>query len=131
MSPSGFELTIPASARPQTHTLDRAATGTGHSFNICGLTLSTPPNFIFMISGFRCGIDEICALLGYYVASCVVILYRRFGRAYRSHLQRLRSLPLNLGPIRCPETSVKDYRSTLRNTPEERRSDLYIVSIQS
>jgi hypothetical protein len=28
-----------------------------------------------------------------------------------------------MGPIRCPETSVKDYHSTLRNIPEERRSD--------
>jgi hypothetical protein len=28
-----------------------------------------------------------------------------------------------MGPIRCPETSVKDYHSTLRNAPEERRSD--------
>ena len=27
-----------------------------------------------------------------------------------------------MGPIRCPETSVKDYHSTLRNNPEERRS---------
>jgi hypothetical protein len=27
-----------------------------------------------------------------------------------------------MGPIRCPETSVKEYHSTLRNTPEERRS---------
>jgi hypothetical protein len=25
-----------------------------------------------------------------------------------------------MGPIRCPETSVKEYHSTLRNTPEER-----------
>jgi hypothetical protein len=25
-------------------------------------------------------------------------------------------------PIRCPETSVKDYHSTLRNIPEERRA---------
>jgi hypothetical protein len=29
MPPVGFELTIPASARPQTHTLDRTATGIG------------------------------------------------------------------------------------------------------
>jgi hypothetical protein len=29
MSPAGFEPTIPASARPQTYTLDRAATGIG------------------------------------------------------------------------------------------------------
>jgi hypothetical protein len=28
-----------------------------------------------------------------------------------------------MGLIRCPETSVKDYHSTLRNTPEECRSD--------
>jgi hypothetical protein len=30
--------------------------------------------------------------------------------------------PLDMGPIRCPERSVKDYHSTLRNIPEERRS---------
>jgi hypothetical protein len=29
MPPVGFEPTIPASARPQTYTLDRAATGIG------------------------------------------------------------------------------------------------------
>jgi hypothetical protein len=29
MPPVGFEPAIPASARPQTHALDRAATGTG------------------------------------------------------------------------------------------------------
>jgi hypothetical protein len=27
-----------------------------------------------------------------------------------------------MGPIRCPETSVKVYHSKLRNTPEKRRS---------
>ena len=52
----------------------------------------------------------------------VVILYRRFGTMYRSHLQESRR-PLKMGPIGCPETSVKDYLSTLHNTPEERRSD--------
>jgi hypothetical protein len=56
----------------------------------------------------------------------VVILYLRFGTIYRSHLQGTRSpitsWPLKMGPIRCPETSVKDYHSTLRNTPEEHRS---------
>jgi hypothetical protein len=29
MPPAGFEPTIPADERPQTHALDRAATGTG------------------------------------------------------------------------------------------------------
>ena len=31
MPPAGFEPTIPASERPQTHALDRAATGIGYS----------------------------------------------------------------------------------------------------
>jgi hypothetical protein len=75
--------------------------------------------------------DEICALLGYY-AAWVVILYRRFGTTYRSHLQKSESpriklsswtsWPLRMGPICCPETSVKSYHSTLRNIPEEHRS---------
>jgi hypothetical protein len=30
--------------------------------------------------------------------------------------------PLKIEPIHCPETSVKDYHSTLCNTPEEHRS---------
>jgi hypothetical protein len=29
-----------------------------------------------------------------------------------------------MGPIGCPETSVKDYRATLRNNPEERRFEI-------
>jgi hypothetical protein len=31
------------------------------------------------------------------------------------------SLPLKMGPIGCPETSVRDYHYTLRNIPEESR----------
>ena len=30
-----------------------------------------------------------------------------------------------IGPIGCPETSVRNYHSVLRNIPEERRSHLY------
>jgi hypothetical protein len=58
----------------------------------------------------------------------VRIFYRRFGTTYRSHLQRSRSpLPQSwyIWPIRCPDTSVKDYHSTLRNTPAQRRSQKY------
>jgi len=33
--------------------------------------------------------------------------------------------PLRMGPIRCPETSVGNYHSRLRNIPEERRSHLH------
>jgi hypothetical protein len=32
-----------------------------------------------------------------------------------------------MGQIRCHETSVKDYHSTLRNIPEERGSHQHIV----
>jgi hypothetical protein len=31
-----------------------------------------------------------------------------------------------MGPIPCPETSVKDYHSTLRYTAEERRSQVLL-----
>jgi hypothetical protein len=34
MPPTGFEDTIPANERPQTHALDRAATGIGNSPNL-------------------------------------------------------------------------------------------------
>jgi hypothetical protein len=32
---------------------------------------------------------------------------------------------LNMGPIRCPETSAKNYPTTPRNIPEERRSNKF------
>ena len=35
MPQAGFELTVAASERPQTHTLDRVATGTGKNY-FCG-----------------------------------------------------------------------------------------------
>jgi hypothetical protein len=30
-----------------------------------------------------------------------------------------------MGPIGCPETSIRNYHSTLRKTPEERKSHLH------
>jgi hypothetical protein len=35
------------------------------------------------------------------------------------------SWPLKMRPIGCPETSVANYQSTVRNIPEEWRSHLY------
>jgi hypothetical protein len=52
----------------------------------------------------------------------MVILYERFRTKYQSHIQSS-SRPLKMGPIRCPETSLNDYHSTLRNIAVERRSD--------
>jgi hypothetical protein len=62
----------------------------------------------FVISGFRRDIDEICTLLGYYAASN--------GNPLPTFWDNVS------GPIRCPETSVQYYNSTLRNALEERRS---------
>jgi hypothetical protein len=58
----------------------------------------------------------------------VVILYRRFGTT--SHHQASRSpRSLTMRPIRCPETSVKDYYPTLRVTPEVPRPHCMPLSI--
>jgi hypothetical protein len=65
----------------------------------------------------------------------VVIVYRRFGTTCRSHLQgsiiRLKesdSWTVKMGPTRCPETSVNNYHTTPRNTPEERRPNTLFFS---
>jgi hypothetical protein len=50
----------------------------------------------------------------------VVISCQRFGTTHRSHLQR----SVKMGPIGCPETSVRNYNYSLRNNPEERSSHL-------
>jgi len=64
----------------------------------------------------------------------VVISCQCFGTTYRSHLQESRFGPLNIaptgcvawplkmGPIGCPETSVRNYHYSLCNNPEERSS---------
>jgi hypothetical protein len=46
----------------------------------------------------------------------VVIVYRRFGTTYRSHLHGQES------GVRFSETSVNNYHTTPRNTPEDRAS---------
>jgi hypothetical protein len=51
----------------------------------------------------------------------VVITYRRFGTTYRAYLQGstdLDSLPLKMGLIGCPETSVSNYHYTLLISPK-------------
>jgi hypothetical protein len=69
----------------------------------------------------------------------LVFLCQRFGTTCRSYIQGARSLrrrgfllgplwPLKMGPIRCAETSVKDYHITLRNIEEERRSQTPHIS---
>ena len=41
----------------------------------------------FVISGFRCDAEQICAFLWYYAEDLMVISYRRYGTIYWSHLQ--------------------------------------------
>ena len=49
----------------------------------------------------------------------VVIPYRRFGTTYRSHLYHMK-----MGQIGCVETSVRNCHYSLRNSLEERSSEL-------
>jgi len=37
--------------------------------------------------------------------------------------------PLQVGPIGCPETLLTNYQYTLCNIPEERKSELYVLSV--
>jgi hypothetical protein len=64
-----------------------------------------------------------------------VVLYRHFGTTYRSHIQESRSSrrtswtwPLKMGQIGCPETSVQNYYSTLRNISVQSRSQFGNIS---
>jgi hypothetical protein len=73
-----------------------------------------------MVSGLHRNVDKVCARLGHY-APRVVILYRHFGTTDQFHLQGSRSS--SLGPIGRPETSAQSCHYTLRNIPEESRSN--------
>jgi hypothetical protein len=72
-----------------------------------------------LTSGFRRDADEICALLRYNAASNGNPLptFRDNVSVPSSKGQEV-PWPLKMGPIRCPKTSVKDYHSTLRYTPD-------------
>jgi hypothetical protein len=66
-----------------------------------------------------------CALFWGVTWRRMLIVYWRFGTRHQCHLQGSKYFwPLKMVPIHCPETSVDDYHTTPRNTPEERRSQL-------
>ena len=56
----------------------------------------------------------------------MVISYRRFGTNYRSNLFFWGggSCPMKMGPMGCPDMSVRNYHYSLRNNPEEHSSHL-------
>jgi hypothetical protein len=73
------------------------------------------------ISGFRRDV-EIRALLRYYAASNGNHLPTFRDNVSVSSSRSWTYWSFKMGQTSCPETSVKDYLSTLRNTLEERRS---------
>jgi hypothetical protein len=78
-----------------------------------------------VISGFRDEVSQMWALLGFYPAQSgnSVPTFRGNISDPSSKVKNSRtSWPLKMGPTGCPETSVKDYHSTLHNTTEESRS---------
>ena len=62
-----------------------------------------------LISGFRRDVDENCTLRGHYAAS---------SGNFLPTCQEFNS-PLKKGQIGCTKTSVRSYRYSLRNDPEE------------
>ena len=87
---------------------------------VCRTRLWQPPQLDYLVVtlllSFRRDVDEICALLGYYAASCGNCV-----PTFRSHLQGSLTLEYDNS---CPETSVNKYHTTARSIPEERRSHL-------
>jgi hypothetical protein len=62
----------------------------------------------------------------------LLVSYRRFGIAHQPNFQwSSRIKPLKMEPIGCPETSVTNYQSTMRNIPEDRRRQITIFVASS
>ena len=56
----------------------------------------------------------------------VVIVYWRFGTTYRSHLHGWTVRPVKMGPIRCPEKSVKKITTRRRVIPKNTADFMWI-----
>ena len=90
-----------------------------------GLYLSVPPPFTEcayekrMISGFCHEVCEISVLLGCYPPNGGVSLL-----IFRDILSVPSSGVKLIGPVGCPETSVRNYHHTLCNIPKEHRSQV-------
>jgi hypothetical protein len=77
------------------------------------------------------------ALFWVVTQSIAAISYKRYGKTYRSRLQRSINLRMKrfffdvltfeMWLIGCPETSVSNSHYTLRNIPEQRRSEVVYV----
>jgi hypothetical protein len=83
----------------------------GHTY-----THTHPNTHTCVISGFRREVNENGVLLGHYAAS---------SGNFLPVLACTETSPLNMGPIGCPEKSVRDYRYLLLNNTEERSSPIF------
>ena len=86
---------------------------------------------LFLLDGnlYYCA-NNFCALTKFWnLQNRIVTPYGRFGINHSDPSSRVNcpwtALPLKMGPIRCPETSVPNYHSMLRKILEECRSLLY------
>jgi hypothetical protein len=91
------------------------------------------PEVFCVISGLRCVVNEIFFLLECYTA--YIASYRHFVTTHHpifngqtiqkdQAVQKIDCFTLEYGTD-CPETSVSDHQSTLRNITEERRSQAF------
>ena len=64
------------------------------------------------------------SFLGFYAAQYGSFLPMFWGKPF-GPIIKSQPWPLKMWPIRSPETSVTHYHSTLRNNPEERRSNIH------
>jgi hypothetical protein len=87
------------------------------------------PEIKWFYAGFQASttVSMRCALFWDFTQRRMVLPYRRFGTTYQSHLDKSSSLNCltsqdGIVPIGCPETSLRNYYSTLGKTPKEPRS---------
>jgi len=66
-------------------------------------------------------LDENCVLLGYYIGS-----RGNFLTTFWDNLLVPSSRIKKIGPIGCPEMSVRKYCFSLRNNPKERSSQIEV-----
>jgi hypothetical protein len=78
-----------------------------------------------MISNFRRGVNQFLALLGCYAT--LIVNYQHIGPILKGEEVQEKNISwsLKMGPIRCPETSVNSYNTTLSNISEERISQVH------
>jgi hypothetical protein len=77
-----------------------------------------------VISGFRNKVDKNC-LLSYYAASSSNFLSMfRDNLSVPSSRAKMGTISLKIGPVSCPETSIRIYYYSLCNNPEESSSQL-------